>query len=195
MTRLHATAIAIAAVALNAWAEHADRDKPINIEANRITVDDAKKVNVFEGNVVLTQGTMVIRAGKIVVTQDESGFQKGVATGGPASFRQKRDRQDGLMEAEAERIEYDARTERAEFFNHAWVRSGQDEVRGNYISYDALSEKYTVGSPGDAKTGTPAGRVRAVIQPKTKNGETPKKGDPLPLTPAASIQSNEEKSQ
>ena len=34
-----------------AWAEKADRDKPVNIEADRVSVDDVKKVQTFEGNV------------------------------------------------------------------------------------------------------------------------------------------------
>lgn len=194
MKKIHLLALATVACSAGAWAERGDRDKPINIEANRVTVDDVKKVNVFEGKVVFTQGTLVIRADKVVVTQDDSGFQKGVATGAPASFRQKREGRDDMMEAEAERIEYDARTERAEFFNRAWVKSGQDEVRGSYISYDALNEKYTVGASGDAKA-TDGGRVRAIIQPKAKNGDAQKKGDPLPLKPAASIQKTEEQKQ
>ena len=61
--------------------------RPIGLEADRISVDDVKKVQIFEGNVVLTQGTLIIRANRIVVTQDEDGFQKGVATGGDGGLR------------------------------------------------------------------------------------------------------------
>ncbi|MFI4923287.1 MAG: LptA/OstA family protein, partial [Burkholderiales bacterium] len=42
-----------------ALAERADRGKPVNVEADKVNVDDANKVSVFEGNVVLTQGTIV----------------------------------------------------------------------------------------------------------------------------------------
>ena len=81
-------------VAPLAHAEKADREKPINLEADSISMDDINKVQVLEGNVILTQGTMQILTSKLVVTQDIDGFQKGVATGGPgglARFRQKRD--------------------------------------------------------------------------------------------------------
>ncbi len=67
--------------AASAFAERADREKPISLEANRISVDDVKKVQIYEGNVVLSQGTLVIRSDKLVVTQDADGFQKGVAYG------------------------------------------------------------------------------------------------------------------
>ncbi|MFI4981544.1 MAG: LptA/OstA family protein, partial [Nevskiales bacterium] len=69
-------------VSLPALAEKADRDKPVNLEADRITVDDAKKVQVFEGNVQLIQGTLIIRCDKLIVTQDGEGFQSGTASGG-----------------------------------------------------------------------------------------------------------------
>jgi lipopolysaccharide export system protein LptA len=158
-----------------ARAERADRDKPVNLEADRVTVDDIKRVHIFEGNVVLKQGTLVIRTAKLVVTQDAEGFQKGVATGGAdglARFRQKRDGKDEFVDGEGERIEYDARTEKAEFFVRAYVKSGMDEVRGNFISYDGLTEKYLVTAAPGAKPGAPAGRVTAVIQPKNAKPAT-----------------------
>lgn len=156
-------------IAVPAHAERADRDKPVNLEAARVTVDDIKRVHVFEGNVVLTQGTLTIRSAKLVVTQDAEGFQKGVATGGEgglARFRQKREGKDEYVQGEAERIEYDSRTEKAEFFVRAVVRSGSDEVRGNYVLYDGLTEQYLVTATPGAKPGSEESRVRAVIQPK-----------------------------
>jgi lipopolysaccharide export system protein LptA len=174
-----------------AFAERADREKPINLEADRISMDDVKKVQIFEGNVVMTQGTLQIRTNKLVVTQDADGFQKGSAVGGAnglARFRQKREGKDEYIEGEGERIEHDARNERTEFFVRAWVKSGLDEVKGAYVSHDALTEKFLVTSGAETKTaiGVPQARVRAIIQPKGKNAETPaeKKAEPLSLKPA-----------
>lgn len=181
------------AAASGAQAERADRSKPVNLEANRITVDDARKLHVFEGNVRLVQGTLLILADKLVVSQDAEGFQKGIAYGAPARFRQKREGVDDYVEGEAERIEYDARTERAEFFGKARVKSGGDEVRGGYIGYDAIGERYLATAAG--ADGKPAadgeGRVRAVIQPKAKPaaestgaaGAAPGAATPAPIIP------------
>lgn len=189
---LVAAALLIAA-ALPAHAEKADKEKPINLEADRISMDDIKKVQIFEGNVILTQGTMRILTSKLVVTQDADGFQRGVATGGAnglARFRQKREGVDEYFEGEAERIDHDARAEKTEFFVRAWVKSGLDEVKGHYISYDALSEKYLVtnAAGGETKTATGAAqaRVRAIIQPKGKNATEAKQGEPLTLKPSES---------
>jgi lipopolysaccharide export system protein LptA len=181
----YAATAALFLIAPPVLAERADREKPINLEADRITIDDVKKVQVLEGNVILTQGSLQIRTSRLVVTQDADGFQKGVATGGSnglARFRQKREGKNDFIEGEGERLEYDARNERTQFFDRAWVKSGQDEIKGHYISYDALTEKYLVTSGSDGKsssaTGAAQARVHAIIQPKGKNaeGET-RKGD------------------
>ncbi|QEL65968.1 lipopolysaccharide transport periplasmic protein [Oryzomicrobium terrae] len=186
-----------------ARAEKADKEKPVNLEADRVSADDARKVYTFEGNVRLVQGTMSLLADRVVVTQDESGFQKGVAyglNGKLAKFRQKREGKDEWIDGEAERIDHDAKTDTTELFIRAWVKSGQDEVRGPYIRYDALTEQYLVASAPGAKptaSGTapgaaPAGRVRAILQPKGKGADTAAptgttKGDGLPLKSAPTV--------
>ena len=155
-----------------AYAEKADKDKPVNLEADRITVDDAKKVHILEGNVQLVRGTLVIRTAKLVVTQDAEGFQRGVAYGGTnglAHFRQKREGKDEYVDGEAERIDHDAKTEKTELFDRAYVKSGLDEVSGQYISYDGRTENYVVTSGPNGTSAAAAGkktRVHAVIQPK-----------------------------
>lgn len=187
------TTILLLALSLPVLAEKADREKPINLEADRISIDDVSKVQVFEGNVILTQGTLQIRTSKLVVTQDADGFQKGVATGGAdglARFRQKREGSEEYIEGEAERIVHHARDEKSEFFIRAWVKSGIDEIRGQYISYDALSEKYLVtNGSGESKsaTGAAQARVRAIIQPKGKNSAEEPKGEPLTLKPSGVV--------
>ena len=183
------------AAAQPALAERADREKPIQLEAQRVTVDDAKKIQTLEGDVVLTQGTLVIQADRIIVTEDQYGFQKGTAFAGKdklARFRQKREGKEEYIEGEAERIEYNTRNEVAELFHRAWVKSGEDQLKGDYIWYDSISEKYlvTAGESRDPKGPPP--RVRAVIQPKNKGTpveEAPvKKGERLDLKGAGGLE-------
>lgn len=149
-------------------AERADRSKPINLESDRVRIDDVHKISVFEGKVLMTQGTLSIRADKVTVRQDKDGYQYGSANGNPASFRQKRDGADEYVEGEAERIEYDGKIDKVEFFSRARLkREPADEVRGNYISYDLRTEYFTVtGGAGTSASGGPNERVRAVIQPR-----------------------------
>jgi lipopolysaccharide export system protein LptA len=154
-------------VALPAWAEKADRDKPTQVEANRMSADDARRLNIFEGNVVVTKGTMSLRADRLVVRQDAAGFQLATATGRPARFRQRQDPKPGEKEGiwidgEALRIEVDDRNQKIELFEKARVNRGCDEVAGDYIFVDQRSDFYQVSSG----KGTQKGRVKAIIQPK-----------------------------
>jgi lipopolysaccharide export system protein LptA len=150
-------------------AERADRDRPVHLEADRATVQDANKLATFTGNVVLTQGTLVIRADKMTVKEDANGFQHATAFGNLASFRQKRDGRDEYVEGWSERMEYDGKADKVQLFKKARLRRGQDEVHGDYISYDAVNEFFQVNGSGETSTQTHSGgRVRAVIQPKKK---------------------------
>lgn len=170
-----------------AYAEKADREKPINIESDRVTVDDIKQLSVFEGNVVLTQGTMVIRGDRMEVRQDKEGFNLGTVWGNLAYFKQKRDGLDENVEGWGERIEYDARADKVQLFTRAAMKRGDDDVAGDYISYDATTEFFQVIG-GGSKTATPnnpEGRVRAVLQPKAKT--KPPAQPPVPLRPSDTI--------
>ncbi len=178
---------------LPAHAEKADRDKPMLVEAGKVSIDDAKKIQILEGDVVITKGSMVLKAERVIITEDRYGFQKGTAFSGKkglAYFRQKREGKDEYVEGEAERIEYETNTEVAELFHRAWVKSGEDQVKGDYIWYDAVNEKYLV-TAGETRTPTGAApRVRAVIQPKNKETEPERpanRGERLQLKGAAGL--------
>ena len=161
-------------ISLSAHAERADRNKPMLLEANRVSIDDAKKIQILEGDVLITKGTMTLKADRVVIREDQYGFQKGTAFGGKsglARFRQKRDGKEEYVEGEGERIEYNTNSEVVELFHRAWVKSGEDQVRDDYIWYDAISEKYLVTAGENRDPKAPPGRVRVVIQPKGKDSE------------------------
>ncbi len=164
---------------IGAYAEKADREKPINLEADKVTLDDNQKVSVFEGNVILTQGTTKITANKITVRQDKQGNQNATALGKPATFRTKRDGVEEYVDGSAERVEYDAKTDKVELFTNAWLRRDKDEVRGNYVSYEGTTEFYqALGGGTPSASSTAPGRVTVVMQPKPKTApSTPKTAD------------------
>ncbi len=158
-------------LASTADAERADREKPINLEADTVTLDDIKRVSVYEGNVQLTQGTLLIRSDKLLVSEDNQGFQYGTAHGNPAYFRQKREGFNDYVEGYGGRIEYDGKQEKVQLFSQARMKRDQDEVRGDYISYDIKTEFFKVlgGGAKVANPNNPQGRVRVVILPKNKS--------------------------
>ena len=159
-------------VAFAVRAEKADRDKPTEVEANRMSADDVRRMNIFEGSVVLTKGTMRVQADRIVVRQDAEGFQYATATGKPVKFRQRQDpkppeKEGEWMDGEALRVEIDEKAGKVELFERARVNRGGDEVTGNYILVDQRSEFFSVKSDE-------GGRVKAIIQPKKAPAEAKK---------------------
>jgi lipopolysaccharide export system protein LptA len=156
-------------VARPAFAEKADKDKPAQIEANRMSSDETRRLTIFEGNVVVTKGTMTVRAERIVVRQDAEGYQYTTATGNPVKFRQREDpkegKEGGWMDGEALRIEIDDRKSTVELHEKARVTRGGDEVLGNFIFVDQRSDFFSVSAGKDDKD-PQGGRVRATLQPK-----------------------------
>ena len=180
---------------LHALAESADRDQPIELEADTVTVNDAKKISTYSGNVILTQGSLVIHADKLIVHEDEQGFQHSTSTGNPSTFKQKREGKNEYMEGSAQRIEYDGRMDKVQLYTRASVKRGGDIVHGDYISYDANAEYAEVLGGIKSESGGPSsGRVKAIIQPKNKqispssqppSSEMPSKAVPVSTAPAA----------
>lgn len=167
---------------LSAQAEKADRGKPLTIEADQPgTLDLIKQVVVFNGNVVVAQGTMAIRADRVEVRERADGHRSATALGTPArpaSFRQKREGVDETIEGQAERIEYDSRGDVVKFSGSAQVRrlrgdTPADEITGSVITYDNGNETFSVqGAPAlstaaaGSASAPAAGRVRVVITPR-----------------------------
>lgn len=170
------------------FAERADRDKPMHLEADQMLIDDAQQISTFIGNVRLEQGTLLIRGDKIVVVQDKDGFKHGTAYGNTASFRQKREGLDEYVEGYGERIEYDTRAETVDFYLQARLKRGLDEVRGEHITYSAKTEIFQVNGRDPGTENSPPKRVRAVLQPKpTENTAPPPAPDGLPITPSKTL--------
>ena len=168
------------------WAEAADRDKPIDLEADTMKVDDAKQISTYAGNVILTQGTLEIRADKLIVREDKEGFQHSTSLGNPTTFKQRMEGKNEYIQGSAQRIEYDGRMDKVQLYTKAWVKRGEDVVHGDYIMYDANAEYAEVigGSSQNGTAGT--GRVRAVIQPKNKKAPAEIKPVAPPSKPAPS---------
>jgi lipopolysaccharide export system protein LptA len=169
-----------AAVLAPVWAESADRGKPLTIEADQPgTVDLLKRLVVFNGNVVVAQGTMTIFADRVEVHERSDGYRSAIALGRaakPASFRQKREGLDETIEGHAENIEYDSGSGVVRLAGRAELRrlrgaTTADEVSGGVITYESRSEIIRVqGAPAAAAGSAPAaaggGRVRVVITPR-----------------------------
>ena len=164
-----------------AHAEKADRDKPVNFSS-----DDAGGVNYdtrtgsLKGNVVITQGTMTVRADRIDFKQNADNSLSATVYGNPLSFRQKKDGSDEYYEAYAQKAVYDGQKELLELFDRALLKQGNDEIRSNYISYNTSTGAFKAeGRPDQAGPATgPGARVRGTFQPRSDAAPGPAKGAP-----------------
>lgn len=166
------------------FADSADRNQPIHLEADQVIMDDARQISTFIGNVQMTQGTLLIRGDKIIVNQDKDGFQHAIAYGNTAEFRQKRENMEGYVEGYGEQIEYDARTGILNLYGKARLKRDLDEVSGNHIVYNAKTGIFKVNANDPNTDYDPSQRVRAVLQPKSNMSAPPASGV-SPATPAS----------
>jgi lipopolysaccharide export system protein LptA len=197
--RLRALGLAALLAALAAgpaWGDKADRNQNINISADsQSTLDLLKQVVEFNGNVVITQGTLTIHADRVELRQSPEGFHSASATGHPATFSQKREGLNETIQGQADRVDYDGRADTVHFIGHAVVRRMRggamaDEITGNEISYDNVTEVFAVaGGPSNVSPANPTGRVRAVLSPPPQQdaNKPADKTPPAALKPSTSL--------
>jgi lipopolysaccharide export system protein LptA len=173
--RLAVLALAALAAALPVSAERADREKEIVVGADKLIADDANRTSTFEGAVVVTQGTMRMTASRVTVKEDADRHKFYVANGAPVTFRQKRDKVDEWVEGFAERAEFDDRNDVLKLYNRARVKSNQNEITGDFISYDMRREVAEVSGAPPGKTAPADARVKVIILPPKKDAEADKK--------------------
>lgn len=158
-------ALALGTLCAPAFAEKADSSKPIEVNADSASLDQKQGINVFEGNVIITQGTLSLRAQKTVATQDANRRQKLQATGSPVYFRQKLDGQAEYVDGQASRVDYDSANNTVVLTGKAQVKRGKDIVNGEQITYNTATEIYQVKGQGGSNT---TGRVTIILQPQEK---------------------------
>jgi lipopolysaccharide export system protein LptA len=165
-----AALVLVLGLAPSLHAEKTDKEKPINFTSDDGQVNYEKRTGVLKGNVVITQGTLTIKANRIDFTQNPDNSLSAIAYGTPVTFRQKRDGTDEYYEGWAQRAEYDGSKEFLELFDNAVLKKGTDEIHSNYISYNSATEFFKAeGRPSANPVPDALGRddrVRGSFMPK-----------------------------
>ncbi|HUT40779.1 MAG TPA: lipopolysaccharide transport periplasmic protein LptA [Gammaproteobacteria bacterium] len=143
-----------------AWGLTSDRSQPIQIEADRATLDEKTGLSVYEGNVFMQQGTLTLRGSRMSVQLRDSQVDTIIIDGKPARFSQRPDGADTDQQAEADHIEYHTGDQRLILQGHAMIRqSGKEEFSSNRIIFNLRNN--TVNAGGGSK----GSRVRITLQP------------------------------
>ncbi len=173
------TLLCAPSLALPVLAAQTDRNQPIHIEADAMRYDDVHQTSVFTGNVVVTKGSLVLRAATVDVRQAPDGYQYATAIAAPgqlATFQQQLDGAPGqpaqTMDGAAQRIEYDGKTDVVTLRGQAMLSrliDGKlaDRSQGNVIAYNQITDVFTVEGGAQGATATnPRGRVRVMLTPQ-----------------------------
>ena len=199
MKFLHLTAAATLMLVLGggvAHAEKADRLKPMQVEADRMQHNEGQQLTELFGRVQAVKGTLVMRAARMQVQQDDKGQQLARFWAEPGErvfFRQKREGVDEFIEGEALEAEYDSQLDRMVLTGRAEVRilrEGRqaDQILGQRIVYNNRTEVLNIDgkSPGAAAVDTSRSRVRAVLSPKAAASAPAASAPPLRSSPSLS---------
>ncbi len=165
------------ATAGSVHARSTDRNQPMNIASDQQSGSlEENAVNTWSGNVVITQGTLEIRANKADIQQRGGEPVRAVLTGNQSILKQQME--DGSpMTAKADRIEYDMTTDVIVLIGNYTVTTQRGSTNGQRLTYDLKSGRIESGGQGN-------GRVTTTILPKSK--QTP----PKPATPPSTQKPN-----
>jgi lipopolysaccharide export system protein LptA len=162
-------------VPLAASAEKADALKPVDIAFDNANVDQVTQNYVATGNVVITRGTMILKSDRAEVKESPDGWRTFILTANPgklATFRQKRDGGPDLWgEGQAQRIEYDERSDLVKLFSKAVIRQLEgkkvtQEMASEFISYDNRNEKLLGLNDANGVSKPGNGRGSITLQPR-----------------------------
>lgn len=157
-------------------AEKADQDKPIILEAEKVSVNDVKQIYDLNGQVLIIKGSILVTGEDGHIQVDPEGYEFVDVKGTPdatASFRQRREGPtDEFMQGLATQVNYNAKTEVLTLTGDAKLKrllnmQMLDQLRGWKIEYDDVKQYYKVTPPKDAKPDD-LPLARAILSPRRK---------------------------
>lgn len=153
-------ALALALAPLLAIALPEDRNQPIQLEASRGQIDQKTGVSIYEGNVVITQGSMRLTADTATIHIKDGGFQRMQATGKPVTLRYRPTADKPEIQGTSPRVEYDVVSAKVIMSGGARLTQGQDVFTGDRVEYDLKDDVVRARGAGNQ------GRIQFTIQPR-----------------------------
>ncbi len=143
-----------------------DRDKPIQIQADWAELDERKGTATYGGDVRMTQGTMQVRAERLVIYTERDKVLRILADGSatsPARYEQQPREDQPVLQASAQHIIYVAAEQRIELRGSARLSQKNNQFTGGVIEYSIARELVTANS--GQSTG---GRVTVTFDPNQR---------------------------
>ena len=161
-----------------------DKNAPVTINADTTDIDFRTGKRVLTGNVDISQGTLNIKADKIVLIYKGDDIDTATAYGKPVRFKQLPEGQEEMVHGEGKTLQLKHAKNLITLETNAKITQGTNTITGRVIHYNTLTSKMTVKSQSSGKKKktagskqqassasagkkTDSGRTRIVIQPGT----------------------------
>ncbi len=139
------------------WADQ--REQPISISADHVTIDEKTGNSHYRGNVVLTQGDIQILAELITISSKDGKLDLITTEGKPTSFNRS---SEAPIRAQSGKMVYKANDGIITLTGEALLRRGGDEFSSDLIRYYVDDNR--VEASGNEKKNS---RVHVILQPQT----------------------------
>ena len=159
-----------------------DKSAPVTIDADTTSIDFRTGQRVLTGKVEVTQGTLNIKADKIVLIYKGDDIDTATAYGKPVKFKQLPEGHKEMVYGEGHKLKLEQAKDMITLTKNAKVTQGTNIITGKVIHYNMKTSKMTIKGQSsskkkmasDAKQSsssktagkkTESGRSRIVIQP------------------------------
>lgn len=149
-----------------AHALKSDRQQPLDVRADATDGTLGDGTATLTGNVEIRQGTLLIRADVATVEKVEGRVRRFELTGDPVHLQQEIE-EEGLVSAEAQKVEYEVASGIVTLSGAADVNHPQYQINGEVLRYD-MNAQHFQGSGGDDN-----GRIRIQLEPEVVPGDAP----------------------
>ncbi|MEJ2529794.1 MAG: lipopolysaccharide transport periplasmic protein LptA [Gammaproteobacteria bacterium] len=136
-----------------------DVNKPIEVEADSVEIDEGSGKSIYKGNVILTQGSIRLAADRITVIQHDNKSDQIVAVGKPALLTQKPASGKKPVKGRSSRMEYSVDSDILYLIGNATLTQDQDTFKSDRIAYDRKKSLIKGGTSAQGKQ-----RVRVTIK-------------------------------
>ncbi len=135
------------------------RQSPITIDADRVAFEAKKDIRIFEGNVVVVQGSTKLHADRVELRQTDSEIKLLTAEGSPVEFWAQANETAENIEAKADKVVVDYDTSKARLTGAVRLTRGRAQIDAPVVLYDMESGTMVTQS-SSAESGE---RTRVVI--------------------------------
>lgn len=138
----------------------ADIEQPIRIEADSAERDEPSGKTLYQGDVKISQGTLIISAESIVILDTDSQLNRISAKGAPATLSQQVTPEGERVYASANSIEYIVDEKKIELSEKAQLIQGGSKISSEKINYSVIGQVINAQGSGQGS------RVEMVIPAK-----------------------------